>query len=138
MPSPPANQRLPKALRIRAKGDFDRAYQQGISRRSGPLIMHALPNELPYSRLGMSVSRRVGNAVRRNRIRRLLREAYRLERAKLPAGYDVVITVRPHGGLELDDCRRRIVTLLGELDDRWRARRRKRSTADEQPDDDGE
>jgi ribonuclease P protein component len=137
MSAPAPNQRFPKTLRLRDRGEFDRVYQQGISRRSGPLVMHALPNDLPHARLGLSTSRRVGNAVRRNRIRRLLREAYRLDRHQLPAGYDVVITVRPHEPLELSEYRRRVCTMLGELDDRWQARLRRRANSEDGPCDGG-
>lgn len=135
MSPPTPNQRFPKSVRLRSRREFDRVYQQGISRRSGPLIMHAFPNDLPHSRLGLSVSRRVGNAVRRNRQRRLLREAFRLDRHQLPGGYDVVVTVQPHEPLELVEYRRRLATLFGELDERWTARIRRHAGAnDEQSD----
>ncbi|MGP1310900.1 MAG: ribonuclease P protein component [Phycisphaerales bacterium] len=82
--------------RIGHKRDFDAAYQQGVRRVHGPLAVYGRPNGLPESRLGLSVGKRLGNAVRRGRMKRLLREAFRLIRAEMPPGYDLVISVRPH------------------------------------------
>ena len=64
------------------------------------LVANACENGLPYSRLGLSVSSKVGNAVVRNRWKRLLREAFRLNRARLPAGIDLVL--RPKRGAAPD------------------------------------
>lgn len=81
--------------KLRASPDFDRVYRGG--RRSGdPLFaVNALPNDLGFARLGMSVSTKsAGNSVRRNRVRRLIRELFRLRHAELPA-LDYVVTSRP-------------------------------------------
>jgi ribonuclease P protein component len=56
----------------------------------------ARPNGLGHPRLGLTVPRRVGKAVRRNRLKRLLREAFRLNQHELPQGMDYVVLVRPH------------------------------------------
>ncbi len=58
------------------------------------LIIYVRANELPHSRIGFLVLRKYGGAVQRNRLRRLLREAYRLEKANLPTGLDIVIIPR--------------------------------------------
>ena len=68
-------------------------YREGSSWVSGQLVMKALPNGLFLSRYGISVSKRVGKAVVRNRVKRLLREALRLTPVK--AGWDVVFIARP-------------------------------------------
>ena len=58
------------------------------------LLVYARENALAFSRLGVSVGRKLGNAVRRNRFKRLLREAFRIARADLPAGLDFVVIPR--------------------------------------------
>jgi ribonuclease P protein component len=78
----------------------------------GPLSVWAVTNDLAYSRLGISIGRIVGNAVRRNRIKRLLRESFRLMQHDLPRGYDLVILVRPHEPLILADYQRLLAHLL--------------------------
>ena len=88
----------------------------------GPLAVHAKPNGLGHLRLGMSVSRKVGNAVHRNRIRRRLREAYRLLQHDLPAGYDLVVVVRPHAPLMLADYQRLLSGALIKLHSTWTRR----------------
>ncbi len=59
------------------------------------LVMYIRSNDLSYSRIGFSVSKKVGNSVIRHRITRLLRESYRLNKEKLVSGYDIVIVARP-------------------------------------------
>jgi ribonuclease P protein component len=81
--------------RLHSGGDFDRVYRNGRRAGDGLFAVNALQNQLGYARLGMSVSyRTVGNAVCRNRIRRLIREVFRLSHATLPA-LDFVVTSRP-------------------------------------------
>ncbi|MDA0802389.1 MAG: ribonuclease P protein component [Planctomycetota bacterium] len=80
--------------RVKRGDDFRRAYDHGLRRDAGVFVVHAVANGLPFNRLGLSVSRRCGPAVRRNRIKRLLREGFRLTRAQLPAGMDLVVVCR--------------------------------------------
>jgi ribonuclease P protein component len=68
-------------------------YEQGSSWKSSLVVMKALPNGLTWSRYGLSVSRRVGGAVVRNRVKRRLREI--LHSAKLKPGWDIIFIVRP-------------------------------------------
>lgn len=89
-------QGFPKAVRLLKTPDFQRVYDNG-KKVSGPLflaICAPCPESVP-SRIGFTVPRRLGNSVTRNRIRRRLREAVRLELAKLAAGRDLVIHPRP-------------------------------------------
>lgn len=71
-------------------------YKEGARRTAGPLLIHTLRNQHTYSRLGLSVPKRVGNAVQRNRIKRRCREAFRLSQHILPTGIDILLTIRPH------------------------------------------
>ncbi|HBT76113.1 MAG TPA: ribonuclease P protein component [Planctomycetaceae bacterium] len=85
------NERFPKTLRLRKTSQFDRVYKHRCSVADGLLIVYAMPNDLAYSRLGFAVSRKVGNAVVRNRWKRLIREAFRRNRSQLPSGLDFIL-----------------------------------------------
>lgn len=71
---------------------YELVYQQGSSWVSDLVVLRALPNGLSLSRYGFSVSRRVGKAVVRNRVKRLLREILRL--TPLPPGWDIILIAR--------------------------------------------
>src|SRR5688572_27634750 len=79
---------------LRRPADFQRAYDRRRSVSNDFLIVYACPNGLGHNRLGLSVSRKYGGAVRRNRLRRLFREAYRLTRHAMPTGLDLVLIPR--------------------------------------------
>lgn len=74
--------------------DFKAVFNEGVSSSSSFLVIYAKPNELRFSRLGLAVSRKIGNAVIRNRIRRLLREAMRACVKDMAEHYDFVIIAR--------------------------------------------
>lgn len=83
---------LPRRLRVIRRGDFGRAYREGSRARGGILLVVAVPNGLDHPRLGLSVGRAIWrSAVRRNRVKRIFREAFRLEQQALPAGYDLIL-----------------------------------------------
>ena len=86
---------LPKQQLLRKNGEFQCVYRAGTRLRGKGFAIIYLANTLPWSRLGVSVPRKVGNAVQRNRIKRLLRESFRLHRNQFPANSDIVITIRP-------------------------------------------
>lgn len=91
----PSPQGFPKACRLTRPGDFARVYAARRSAAGGPLVVYAAAQDPPgAARVGLSVSRRIGNAVVRNRWKRRLREAVRRLRDALPAGHDFVVVVR--------------------------------------------
>ena len=77
---------------LNKKVQYELVYEVGSSWVSKLVVMRALPNGLDYSRYGFSVSRRVGKAVVRNRVKRLLREI--LRQAPLQPGWDIVFVAR--------------------------------------------
>jgi ribonuclease P protein component len=84
------SQRFPKTLHLRRNDDFQRVYGRKCKAADGVLLLFADRNDLGVTRLGMSVSRKHGGAVQRNRLKRLLREAFRLSQRDLPQGLDLV------------------------------------------------
>jgi ribonuclease P protein component len=94
--------RFPRAFRIRRNADYQRVFARRCSVADAWLVVYAANNELPHPRLGMAVSKKLGTAVARNRWRRLLREAFRLSRGRLPIGIDFVIVPRQPRKPQLD------------------------------------
>jgi ribonuclease P protein component len=105
------DQRFRPEHRIRHSTDFRRAFRLRHSAGDHVLLLFGHPNGLPYPRLGLSVSRRVGGAVFRNRWKRLLREAFRLSREDLPEGFDLVIVPRQGIEPQLEAIRRSLVRM---------------------------
>lgn len=89
---------FPPSRRLKSPAEFDRCYKRKRSASDAVLIVYACENGLDHPRLGCSVSRKVGNAVVRNRYKRLFREAFRLTQHELPPGVDFVLI--PRGGTE--------------------------------------
>jgi ribonuclease P protein component len=86
--------RFSKQHRLSRADDFRRAFDQRCSAGDDRLVVFACENGLPHARLGLSVSRKLGTAVFRNRWKRLIREAFRLSQADLPVGIDLVVVPR--------------------------------------------
>ena len=113
------NYTLPRSHRLAHAKQFDAVYAAKVRETRGPLTVFALPNDLGHPRLGLSVPRRVGTAPKRNRIKRLLREAFRLSQHDWPRGYDLVINVRPHETAMLADYQRMLSAILTKLHRKW-------------------
>lgn len=110
---------LPRSHRLSGKPAFDAVFAGRVRESRGPLTVHARPNERAHLRMGLVVSRRVGTAPRRNRIKRLLRESFRLMQHDLPRGYDIAVVVRPHEPLRLPEYQRLLSALLLRLHRHW-------------------
>jgi ribonuclease P protein component len=98
----PSGGRSPKRRRLSRSAEFERVYRQGRSKSNRFLVLYAFPRADDAAddggegpRLGLSVSRRVGGAVERTRVKRVLREAFWAEAERLPAGSDYVVVARP-------------------------------------------
>ena len=82
------------AVTVKENYEFRRIYRKGRSAVSPGLVVYCQRNRRGQSRLGVTVSTKLGHAVVRNRVRRRLREIYRLNRGRMPAGYDIIIVAR--------------------------------------------
>ena len=79
---------------LKKNTDFQHVYQNGTSKANRHLVIYVLPNGSKENRLGISVSKKVGNSVVRHRITRLIREGYRLNEDRFHPGYDIVFIAR--------------------------------------------
>ena len=84
-----------KLTRLTDSPEFERVYRQGTAFRGRLFSVHAFPNENGTPRLGLSVSKKVGNAVTRNAVRRRLREVFHSTIGRVPGSLDLVVSARP-------------------------------------------
>jgi ribonuclease P protein component len=85
---------LPAESRLRKRTEYRTVYDQGRRIPAGHLVLFVLEQELGFPRIGITATRRVGSAVRRNRARRLVKEAFRRHRGEI-ASWDIVVNVKP-------------------------------------------
>lgn len=126
-PPPPPPQTYRKRHRLTHVRQFKAVYEARVRQGRGPLTVFMLPNDLPHPRLGLTVGRRVGNAVARNRVKRRLRDAFRQIRHDLPTlggtSYDIVVHVREHHPAGLDRYRAVLLDAILAVHRRWVKRR---------------
>ncbi len=109
--------------RIKEPGAFRRAFDRRRWESDGIMTIYGFENGLKHARLGLSVSRKkVKTAVARNRLKRLIREAFRLSRAELPVGLDLIVVPR-HPAPCFADVRRSLPVLARLLERRMRGRK---------------
>jgi len=110
--------RLPRRERIVRGSDIDRVFKRGRLFKADKILVRAFANGLDRSRFAVSVGRKAGNAVRRNRIKRLLREAYRLNKTLLGKPCDIVAVPRPAWRtLTLSEVEPAVRGALGEINE---------------------
>ena len=100
---------------LKKNRDFKSLYRSGKSSVNPYLVIYCRKNRRQISRLGISVSTKVGKAVRRNRVRRLIREAYRLSEDRLAPGYDIVVVARVRAaGADFGQIQSALMELCGK------------------------
>ncbi|MEX2120556.1 MAG: ribonuclease P protein component [Pirellulales bacterium] len=118
-PSPPrqaaADRGFGQQYRIRRAADFERAYRRRQSASDQRLLVFGCENGLGHPRLGLSVSRKLGGAVQRNRWKRLVREAFRLSRPELGGGIDLVVIPRQGVEPRLEELVESLPKLAGRI-----------------------
>ncbi|PYR97284.1 MAG: ribonuclease P protein component [Acidobacteria bacterium] len=103
-----------KDFRLRKSAEFENTYTKGVRKASRSFVVFVLPNNLGYSRFGLTTPRRLGRAHDRNKIRRRVREILRTSRRVLLTGVDIV--VNPRGAAlsrNFDELRLELMALLG-------------------------
>lgn len=80
---------------LRKGREFDKVYREGERCHGKGFSLIVIPNELGYNRIGISIHRKLKGAVKRNRIKRIVRESFRLERLLYPECADIVFAIRP-------------------------------------------
>lgn len=125
MDAPQPRLRFPHSARVISARDFDHVMREGRRLGDASLSLRVVRNELDQARLGLVVGKRYGGAVARNRAKRIIREAFRLVRPRLPSGWD--IAVQPKAGADI-----RLPTVVESLLRAAAKLERRRAAQDEQ------
>jgi len=114
---------LRKRHRLAHDNDYAAVFRAKARKHHGPITIYARPNALDHHRLGLSIGRRFGLGVRRNALKRRLREAFRLNQHRFPGAYDFVITARAHNIHTLGWYEDTLTALATKLHRTWTERR---------------
>ncbi|MBQ3038654.1 MAG: ribonuclease P protein component [Clostridia bacterium] len=85
---------MSKTVTLKLNKEFKRLYYRGKSAVRPSIVVYALPNKRPHNRIGITCGKAIGKAVKRNRVKRIIRVAYRLSEGDIKTGYDFVIVAR--------------------------------------------
>ncbi|MBM3235571.1 ribonuclease P protein component [Candidatus Poribacteria bacterium] len=110
----PPKQRLgfPDSLRLTKKREFEKVYKNGRRYWNKTFVIYIMPNKINITRLGLTVSKKVGKSVKRNRVKRLIRESFRLSQEQIMPGYDIVVVAQPSAyGLKYQQARLELLAL---------------------------
>lgn len=107
---------FPKDLQLRKGWEYEQVYDEGKRLHGNGFSLICRANGLAYSRIGISVNRRIRGAVKRNRIKRIVRESFRLYRDRYPQRADIVFTVRPDFSLSSPQA---IISAVEPLGQKW-------------------
>ena len=107
---------MKRATTVKENYEFRRIYAKGRSGVSPYLVVYARPNRRDHNRLGVTVSTKLGHAVVRNRVRRRIREIFRLNQSALAQGYDMIVVARTRAvGAEYRELERAFLGVCGKL-----------------------
>jgi ribonuclease P protein component len=98
---------------LKKKWEFERVYRNGRRYWNKTFVIYIMPNKINITRLGLTVSKKVGKSVKRNRVKRLIRESFRLSQEQIMPGYDIVVVAQPCAyGLKCQQARLELLSLL--------------------------
>lgn len=113
---------FPKSAKLSKSADFRDVYDGQVRAGDNHLLIFAAWNDLGETRCGLSVSKKHGNAVKRGRLKRLMREAFRHMRHELPVGLDLILIPRQNSGATVDNYKRSLKGICRRLLKRLPAR----------------
>ena len=101
------------SFRLKKRWEFEKVYKNGRRCWNKTFVIYVLPNRINITRLGLTVSKKVGKSVKRNRVKRLIRESFRLSQEQIMPGYDVVVVAKPSAyGLKCKQAQLELLSLL--------------------------